>query len=316
MKRRLEGKVAIVTGAGSRGEGWGNGMTIAILFAREGAQVLLVHRDEAVAQRTLSVIQEEGGSAAVYRGDVAIEADLKGMVDAAVTKFGGLDILVNNVGPHSQPGLFNESEEAWNLRFRVNVTSVFLSAKFAVPHMIERGGGRIINISSISALRSGRVPGYAYAASKAALQRLTKDLALEFRNCASASGLASASTFLTGRPWTTSRTASSTILPLLVRGMSLTCTTWPVRGAAWCCRRICCRIFLASAASRVRPSRRRTNSTTRTSFVRRPVLADGDAFDHFVQLFDLAVDFGGADAHAAGIERGIRAAIDDQAAVP
>ena len=180
MKRRLEGKVAIVTGAGSRGEGWGNGMTIAILFAREGAHVLLVHRDESVANKTLAIIQEEGGSAAIYKGDVGIEADLKGMVETAVAKFGGLDILVNNVGPHSQPGLFNESEEDWNMRFRVNVTSVFLGAKFAVPHMIRRGGGRIINISSISALRSGRVPGYAYAASKAALQRLTKDLALEF----------------------------------------------------------------------------------------------------------------------------------------
>lgn len=180
MAGRLTGKVALVTGAGTRGTTWGNGKTIAILLAREGARVMLVHRDEVIARDTLSVIESEGGCAAICVADVARMDDVRAMVEATEKQFGRLDILVNNVGLHSHPGLFKESLEDWNYRFAVNVTSVFVAAKSAIPVMLEHGGGRIINISSIAALRSGRVPGYAYSASKAALQRLTKDLALEF----------------------------------------------------------------------------------------------------------------------------------------
>jgi len=180
MFGKLNGKVAVVTGAGARGIGWGIGQAIATLLARAGARLLIFDRDEAAANRTRESIEAEGGDAAIFVGDVTCSDDLRAMTNAAIEKFGRLDILVNNVGIHSKSGLFNISEEDWLLRFTANVTSAFVAAKHAVPHMVKQKNGRIINISSIAALRSSRVPGYAYGASKAALQRLTKDLALEF----------------------------------------------------------------------------------------------------------------------------------------
>lgn len=180
MFGRLDGKVALVTGAGARGEGWGIGQAIAVLMARAGARLLLVDRDEGAAARTRDAIHGEGGTASAYVGDVTRSDDLRGMVDAAIQGFGRLDILVNNVGLSGRSGLMNVTEEEWLSRFSANVTSAFLASRYAIPHMVRQQAGRIINISSIAALRSGRMPGYAYGASKAALQRLTKDLALEF----------------------------------------------------------------------------------------------------------------------------------------
>ncbi|MBI2759953.1 MAG: SDR family NAD(P)-dependent oxidoreductase [Chloroflexi bacterium] len=150
---RLDGKVAIVTGAGSRAEGIGNGRATAILFAREGARVLLVDVNAAAAEDTLTAIKAEGGEAEVFTGDMTHADDCRAMVERVVALWGRLDILDNNVGIGGAGSVVQVSEEDWDRVMEVNVKSMMLTSKFAVPAMITSGGGSIINISSISALR-------------------------------------------------------------------------------------------------------------------------------------------------------------------
>jgi NAD(P)-dependent dehydrogenase (short-subunit alcohol dehydrogenase family) len=174
---RLEGKVAIVTGAGSRGAGIGNGRAAAILFAREGARVLLVDRDTAAAEESLRLIQEEGGEAEVFTGDVSRAADCRAMVERAVSRWGRLDILENNVGIEGPGSVVSVPEEEWDRVMQTNVESMMLTGKFAVPAMVAGGGGSIINISSIGALRPrGLTP---YSTSKGAVIALTRAVAID-----------------------------------------------------------------------------------------------------------------------------------------
>ena len=180
---RLEGKVAIVTGAGSRAAGIGNGRATAILFAREGARVLLVDQDEAAATETLDAIKAEGGEAEVFRADVTRADDCRAMAEQAVRRWGRLDILDNNVGIGGAGSVVQVAEEDWDRVMTVNVKSMMLASKFAVPAMTtpgggkEAGGGAIINISSISALRPrGLTP---YSASKGAVIALTRAMAID-----------------------------------------------------------------------------------------------------------------------------------------
>ena len=174
---RLEGKVAIVTGAGSSGPGVGNGKAAAVLFAREGARVLLV---DAVAQRaeeTLAMIKEEGGEASVYQANVIQADDCRGMVEAAVDRYGRLDVLDNNVGISRRGTVVEVTEEDWDYVMAVNVKSIVLCSKFAIPRMMETGGGSIINISSIAGLRAhSSTP---YTTSKAAVIGLTMTMAAD-----------------------------------------------------------------------------------------------------------------------------------------
>ncbi len=176
-KPRLEGKIAIVTGAGSRAEGIGNGRAAAILFAREGAKVLLVDFSREAAEGTLEMIKKEGGEAEVFTADVSKSEDCRNMVERAVKRWGRLDILHNNVGI-SGPGTVVEVKEAdWDQVMAVNVKSMMLTGKFAVPAMAAGGGGSIINISSISALRPrGLTP---YTTSKGAVIALTRAMAID-----------------------------------------------------------------------------------------------------------------------------------------
>lgn len=177
MARRLEGKVAIVTGAGSVAEGIGNGRAAAILFAREGARVLLVDREREAAEDTLRAIKDEGGEAAVCEADVTVAADCARMVEDAMTRWGRLDILDNNVGIGGGGSVVEVDEAAWDRIMRVNVTSMMLASKHAIPAMAAGGGGAIVNISSISALRpKGLTP---YSASKGAVIALTKAMAVD-----------------------------------------------------------------------------------------------------------------------------------------
>lgn len=162
---RLEGKVAIVTGAGSRAPGIGNGRATAILFAREGARVLLVDQNPAAAEETLAMIKDEVGEAEVFAADVTRADDCRAMVERAVSRWGRLDILDNNVGIGGAGSVVQVTEADWDQVMTVNVKSMMLAGKFAVPAMAAGGGGAIINISSISALRPrGLTP---YSASKA-----------------------------------------------------------------------------------------------------------------------------------------------------
>ena len=173
---RVEGKVAIVTGAGSSpGPGVGTGKATAVVLAREGASVLLVDMYPERADETLTMIADEGGKAEVFAGDLTTAADCEAMVSAAVEAFGTVDILVNNIGRAAIGTVVDTSEEDWDRALDVNLRTAFLAAKHAVPLMAANGGGAVVNIASISAVRGdGTV---AYSAAKGGLIALTVDMA-------------------------------------------------------------------------------------------------------------------------------------------
>ena len=174
---RLAGKVAIVTGAGSRGEGIGNGRAAAVLFAREGAKVLLVDQTQKAAEETLEMIRGEKGEASIFEADVTRSADCAAMVAEAVRRWGRLDILDNNVGIGGRATVVEVDEAEWDHLMKVNVTSMMLTSKHAIPAMAKSGGGAIVNISSISALRPrGLTP---YSVSKGAVIALTRAMAID-----------------------------------------------------------------------------------------------------------------------------------------
>ena len=165
MADRLKGRVAIVTGAGSRGPGLGNGKAASILFAREGARVLCVDLVKDRAEETVGLVRAEGGEAVAFAGDVSRAADCLGMVRAAVERWGGLDVLHNNVGIESRANVLETTEDDWDRVMAVDLKSMLLTTQAAVPAMERRGGGSIICVSSIAGLRGyGRT---AYAAAKA-----------------------------------------------------------------------------------------------------------------------------------------------------
>jgi len=174
----LAGKAAIVTGGGAQGEGIGNGRATALLLARAGARVLVVDRDRALAERTAEMITEEGGTARAHAADVTREEDCKAMVAAALEEFGRLDFLDNNVGIGSRGSVVEEEPETWRRVMQVNVESMFLASKHAIPAMIgTAGGGAIVNVASISALRPRGLT--AYSVSKGAVIALTRAMAVD-----------------------------------------------------------------------------------------------------------------------------------------
>jgi NAD(P)-dependent dehydrogenase (short-subunit alcohol dehydrogenase family) len=157
----LVGKVAIVTGGGAVGDGIGNGRASAILLARAGANVLVVDRDLTLAERTVALIAAEGGNAVAAAYDVASSAQCAAMVAEAVSRWGRLDGLDNNVGIGSRGTVVEETEESWARVMHVNVDTMFLACKHAIPAMIRTaGGGAIVNVSSISALRPRGLTAY------------------------------------------------------------------------------------------------------------------------------------------------------------
>ncbi len=180
MGNRLNDKVAIVTGAGSAGPGWGTGKAVAVLFAREGAKVLAVDIDPGAAEDTRRVIAEEGGTCVTFRADVSEDADVKAMVERCVGTFGRVDVLHNNVGILEVGGAVETTEESWDRVNAVNLKSMFLTCRHVLPLMVDQGGGAIVNISSIAGIRYLGVPYIAYAATKAAVIQFTKSVALEY----------------------------------------------------------------------------------------------------------------------------------------
>jgi NAD(P)-dependent dehydrogenase (short-subunit alcohol dehydrogenase family) len=179
MAGRLTGKVAVVTGAGSRAAGIGNGKAAAVLFAREGASVLCVDTVPERAAETVSMISDEGGTASVYACDVTRLSECEAMAAEAVSRYGRLDILQNNVGIPSLQRLGEVTEEAWDNVMTVNVRSMVLAAQACVPHMVVHGAGSIINISSIAGMRAYPPRSLAYTTSKAAVIGLTMALAAQ-----------------------------------------------------------------------------------------------------------------------------------------
>ena len=177
MAGRLKDKVAIVTGAGSRGPGVGNGKATAILFAREGAKVLCVDSVLERAQETASRIETEGGTALATRADVTRPAECRYMVEEAVSRWGGLDILHNNVGVESRLDLMETTEEEWDRVMAVDLKSMLLATQAAVPAMEKRGCGAINCVSSIAAMVGhGRT---AYAAAKAGVIGFVTSVAVQ-----------------------------------------------------------------------------------------------------------------------------------------
>jgi NAD(P)-dependent dehydrogenase (short-subunit alcohol dehydrogenase family) len=175
MAGRLEGKAAIVVGAGTRGDGVGNGKATAIQFAREGARVLCVDLDKKAAQQTADMIREEGGVGEAFEADAALSADCARVVNECLRRFGRIDILHNNVGIPTLTEIVDTSEEAWTKVFDLNVKGMFLMCKQAIPPMRQGGGGSIINISTVASIRA--FPDAAYCSSKGAVNSLTLYLA-------------------------------------------------------------------------------------------------------------------------------------------
>ena len=174
---RVGGKVAIVTGSGSTAEGIGNGRGAALLMARHGAKICLVDVDEASVNETARMIKEDGGECIVVNGDVTNVVDCENIVRTTVDKFGGLDILVNNVGTSKVRGnALDVDLDEWDRGMRINVKSMVMMVRFAAPEMKKRGGGSIINISSITAFHGGH-PNLLYPTSKAAVVQLTRTMA-------------------------------------------------------------------------------------------------------------------------------------------
>lgn len=179
---RLEGKVAIVSGAGTYGgSGVGNGAATAIVFACEGAKVVLVDAVEEWADATRAIIEKEGGEAITASADVTAHDDCQRVVQAAVERFGGLHILHNNVGRGGgRGGVVEAAEETWERSISVNVMSMINMSRCSIPHMQSGGGGSIINVSSVTALRpkAGRSSA-PYTVSKSAVVGLTRAMALD-----------------------------------------------------------------------------------------------------------------------------------------
>ena len=174
----LKDKVAIVAGGGALGEGIGNGRAASILLAEAGVRVLVVDRDEELANNTVKMIKDRGGEALGIRGDLTQSDQCKRVVDFVLKNWGRLDILDNNIGIDSKLSVVDETEEYWDRVMEVNLKPMFLMSKYAIPAMINSGdGGSIVNISSISATRPKGLT--VYSASKGAVLSLSKAMAVD-----------------------------------------------------------------------------------------------------------------------------------------
>jgi len=180
MGNRLKGKVAIIVGAGQTpGDTIGNGRAMAVLFAREGAMVMLVDRRLESAMETEAMIKKENGEAFAFKADITKSEDCRAMADACVKRYHQIDILVNNVGiGKGDSGPVKLAEDDWDRIFRVNLKGMFLACKHVLPVMEQQGRGSIINISSAAAVCA--VSMLAYKTSKAGVNALTHSIAMQY----------------------------------------------------------------------------------------------------------------------------------------
>jgi len=178
---RLTGKVAVVTGAAAQAEGVGNGAAVAMLFAREGARVVLVNRSLERAEALEETIRSEGGEAKAFAADVTQPDATEAAAAFAVESYGRLDILHNNVGVGAGGNTVTVSLDDWNRLIQSNLTSAMLCCRACIPRMRETGGGSIVNVSSTAGMLglSGTPGAVAYAATKAGLQGLTLSVAAD-----------------------------------------------------------------------------------------------------------------------------------------
>ncbi|CAN5442319.1 glucose 1-dehydrogenase [soil metagenome] len=176
---RFKGKVAIVTGAGCVGSGWGNGRAIAVRLAEEGAKVFAVDRDRERLDETLSLAGEAAASIRTHICDVTSSDSVAAMAAACVEEFGTIDILVNNVGGSAKGGPVEMSEDVWDAQVDFNLKSVFLTCKHVLPTMLAKRAGAIVNLASTSGMRWTGAAQVAYAATKAGVIQLSRVVAVQ-----------------------------------------------------------------------------------------------------------------------------------------
>ena len=175
---RLKDRVAIVTGAGSRGAATGTGYATALLYAQQGAKVLLVDLDEDRAQETLTDIQKEGGDASIYQADITDEEACNEMVLTCVERYGGIDILFNNVGTIGSGKVTEVDKATWDRSLAINLESMVWTCKHTIPAMAKSGGGSIINVSSIDGMRAGFSANIPYGAAKGGIIAMSQQMAV------------------------------------------------------------------------------------------------------------------------------------------
>lgn len=176
---RFANKVAIVTGAGCVGPGWGNGRAMTVRLAQEGAQVWAVDRDPSHLAHTLELAGDHASAIHAFDCDVTDSASVARMVQACTEQFGGLDILINNVGGSAPGGPIEMSEDVWDAQMAYNLKSVFLTCKHALPWLKARGGGAIVNMASTSGIRWTGSAQVAYAAAKAGVIQMSRVMAVQ-----------------------------------------------------------------------------------------------------------------------------------------
>jgi NAD(P)-dependent dehydrogenase (short-subunit alcohol dehydrogenase family) len=174
---RLKDKVALITGAGS-----GIGHEAAVLFAREGANVVAVDVNDDGGRETVGEIEDDGGRAVFVHADVSRAADVQAMVAAATKTYGRLNVLFNNAGifPAEDGSVLETDEKTWDRVLSINLKGVFLGCKYGIPALLESGGGSIVNTASFVALMGSATPQIAYTASKGGVLALTREIAIEF----------------------------------------------------------------------------------------------------------------------------------------
>jgi NAD(P)-dependent dehydrogenase (short-subunit alcohol dehydrogenase family) len=177
---RLTDRVAIVTGAGSIGPGWGNGKAAAVTFAREGAKIFAIDINQDAAAETTELIRKDGGTCVPFRADVSSDGEVKALVAACMKEFGRIDILHNNVGINRKGGAATLTEADWDLVIDTNLKGMFLTCRAVLPIMEQQRRGTIVNVSSITAIRYARRPYIAYATSKGGILAFTRTLAVEY----------------------------------------------------------------------------------------------------------------------------------------
>lgn len=180
MTGRLKDKVAVVFGAGSVGEGWGNGKAAAVLYAREGARVVAADINPEAAEQTATIIRDEGGVAGAMTANVTDAAEIATVVEETLSRHGRIDVLHNNVGINMPGGIADASEESWDRVMDTNAKGIFLTCKAVIPAMAEQGRGAIVNVSSLASIRWTGYPYISYYASKAAVNNMTLAMAMEY----------------------------------------------------------------------------------------------------------------------------------------
>ncbi len=180
MGERLQGRIAIVTGAGCIGPGWGNGRATAVRFAEEGARIFAVDRELDSVTETVERVKAVGGEIVTHQCDVTDSASVEVMVKTCLEHFGRIDVLVNNVGGSAAGGPVEMGEAIWDAQVDSNLKSVFLTLKHVLPVMEKQKAGAVVNIASTSGLRWTGSAQVGYAATKAGVIQLSRVVAVQY----------------------------------------------------------------------------------------------------------------------------------------